>query len=120
MDEKTNLAELKEIIKHFCRERDWDKYHNAKDLAIGIVTEASELIDIFRFKSNEEIGDMLKNADKRRDISDELVDVLYFVLRFAERYDIDLATEFHRKMQVNRDKYPVDKCRGINKKYTEV
>ena len=119
MDECTNIAELKDTIKYFCEERDWDQYHNAKDLAIGIVTEASELIDIFRFKSLEDIDELFK-SDKRIEICDELVDVLYFVLRFAQRFDIDLTSEFYRKMKVNENKYPADKCRGINKKYTEI
>lgn len=55
MDTQITLSELKEEIKDFCDKRDWNQYHNAKDLAIGIVTEASELLDIFRFKSEKEI-----------------------------------------------------------------
>lgn len=120
MDNRTSISELQEVIKRFCEERDWDQYHNAKDLAIGIVTEASELIDNFRFKSLEEVEALFNNSEKREQICDELVDVFYFVLRFAQRYGIDLVTEFHRKMKINEEKYPVEKCRGINKKYTEV
>ena len=54
MDDKTTINDLKERIRLFCEERDWDRYHNAKDLAIGIITEAAELLEHFRFKSNEE------------------------------------------------------------------
>ena len=55
MDDKTTIQDLKEKVKKFCEDRDWDKYHNAKDLAIGIITESSELLEKFRFKSEKEI-----------------------------------------------------------------
>ncbi len=119
MDNKTTIEELKDKIKHFCEVRDWDQFHNAKDLAIGIVTEASELLDQFRFKSNEEIENLFKSQETRNKISDELADVLYFVLRLAQKYQIDLADEFERKMRKNELKYPIEKAKGLNKKYTE-
>jgi NTP pyrophosphatase (non-canonical NTP hydrolase) len=97
-DDGTTLGALKNLVKTFCEERDWDQYHNAKDLAIGIITESSELLEIFRFKSEREIDKMFTNEHRKQDITEELADVLYFVLRFAERYQIDLSTEFHKKM----------------------
>ena len=120
MDTKTNIHELKEKIKKFCEERDWDKYHNAKDLAIGVITEASELLEHFRFKSDKEISEMFKNPDKKQEISEEMSDVLYFLLRLAQRYDIDVTTELNKKMDKNRERYPVEKAKGSNKKYTEL
>ena len=119
MDHKTNLHDLKEKVKKFCEDRDWDQYHNPKDLAIGIITEASELLKHFRFRSNEEIEGMFKDPKKRDQITEEMADVLYFVLRLAQKYDIDLTTELDRKMKVNEAKYPIDKVKGKNKKYTE-
>lgn len=119
MDCKTNLNELKKLVKEFCDERDWDQYHNAKELAIGIVTEAAELLDIFRFKSEEEIDKMFEKDNKRKEITEEMSDVLYFVLRMAQRYDIDITSEFRKKLDKNREKYPTEKARGCNKKYTE-
>jgi len=120
MDSKTNLSELKEIIKVFCEERDWDKYHNAKDLAIGIITEASELLEQFRFKSEAEMLDMFENEDKRRQIVEEMADVFYFLLRLAQMYEIDLTLELTKKMAINKEKYPINKSKGSNKKYTEL
>jgi len=119
MDEKTTILELKEKIRKFCEERDWDKYHNAKELAIGIVTEASELLDHFRFKSEKEVDELFQRESKRDEISEEMADVLYFVLRLAQRYNIDLTTELNKKLQKNEQKYPVEKVKGSNKKYTE-
>ena len=120
MDSETNIQELKEKIKKFCEERDWDQYHDAKELAIGIVTEASELLDHFRFKSSEQIQEMFNNKEKKDEMSEELADTLYFILRLAQRYDIDLATVLHSKMEKNEKKYPVKKSKGLNKKYTEL
>lgn len=111
------LNELIETIKSFCEERDWDQYHNPKDLAIGISTEAAELLDLFRFKNNEEIKETVIN--KREHIEDELADVLFFVLRFAQTNDIDLKKALGNKMAKNAAKYPVDKVKGNNKKYNE-
>jgi NTP pyrophosphatase (non-canonical NTP hydrolase) len=119
MDTKTNIQELKEKIKKFCDDRDWDQYHNAKELAIGIITESGELLDLFRFKSEKEIDEMFKNNEKRQQITEEMADVLYFILRLAERYDIDLTTELNDKLIKNDKKYPIDKVKGKNKKYTE-
>jgi len=120
MDNKTNIHELKEQIKKFCEDRDWDQYHGAKDLAIGIITESSELLEHFRFKSEKEIEELFKHPEKREHISEEMADVLYFLLRLAQRYNIDLTTELNKKMEKNNKKYPIEKSKGSNKKYNEL
>ena len=119
MDNKTNIHELKEQVKKFCDARDWDQFHNAKELAIGISTEASELLQNFRFKSEKEVDELFKDESRRQGISEELADVLYFLLRLAQRYDIDLTSELSKKMAINEKKYPLEKAKGSNKKYTE-
>ena len=120
MDNKTNINELKEKIKKFCEDRDWDQYHNAKELSIGIVTEASELLQHFRFKSEQQVDEMFQDPSKRHEISEEMADVLYFVIRLAQRYNIDLTTELNKKIQKNEQRYPIEKAKGSNKKYDEV
>ena len=119
MDSETNLQELKELTKKFCDDRDWGKYHDAKNLAIGVVTEGSELLEHFRFKNEKEIEEMFSDKEKKREICEEMSDVLYFIPRMAQRYGIDLATEFRKKMEKNSKRYPVEKSKGLNKKYTE-
>jgi len=119
-DSVTTVSELKDLVRKFCEDRDWDQYHNAKDLAIGVITESSELLEHFRFKSNLEIEQMLKHPKKREEIGDEMADILYFLLRLAQRYDIDLASELKKKIDKNEMKYPVEKAKGSNKKYTEL
>ena len=120
MDHETNISHLKEKIKNFCEARDWDQFHGAKELAIGIITEASELLEHFRFKSEKEVNEMFKNPNKRQAISEEMADVFYFLLRLSQRYDIDLATELKSKILKNEERYPIEKSKGSNKKYTEL
>lgn len=119
MDDKTNVHELKEKIKKFCEDREWGQFHGAKDLAIGITTESSELLEHFRFKSEREIEEMFKNTGKREHISEEMADVLYFLLRLAQKYNIDLTTGLNKKIKKNEEKYPIEKAKGSNKKYNE-
>lgn len=118
-DKNTTIINLKNYVKDFCNERDWDQFHNPKDLAIAIITEASELLEMFRFKTPDDIMNIMDNPDKRLKIADELADIFYFILRFSEKYDYDLTSEFYRKMIQNANKYPVDKFKGSNKKYSE-
>jgi len=117
-DKDNNVNDLKEKVKSFCEDRDWDQFHNPKDLAIGIITEASELLEYFRFKSEKEVGEIL-NSDKRKEITEELADIMFFVLRFAQRYDVDLSKEIEEKIKKSAVKYPIEKAKGSNKKYTE-
>ena len=118
-DNKTTIGELKEEIRIFCELRDWDQYHNAKELAIGIVTEASELLEHFRFKSENQVDAMFQNNSKKHKLTEEMADVLYFLIRLAQRYNIDLTTELENKIKKNREKYPIEKVKGSNKKYSE-
>lgn len=113
------LGTLKDKVKAFCEERDWDQYHNPKDLAIGLSTESNELLDIFRFKSEEQMKEMLKDAKYREHISEELADVFFFALRFAQMNEIDLEKALVDKLEKNAKKYPAEKVRGSNLKYTE-
>jgi|TARA_B100001964_G_C14222188_1_gene595834 NTP pyrophosphatase (non-canonical NTP hydrolase) len=119
MDDKTNINDLKDKVKKFCESRDWDQFHNAKELTIGIVTESSELLQHFRFKSDEQVNEMFQNELKRAELSEEMADILFFLVRLSQKYDIDLAAEFSKKIQKNEERYPTEKSKGSNKKYNE-
>ena len=120
MDNKTTVNQLKQIIQKFCEIRDWDQYHGPKDLTIGIVTEAAELLDHFRFKTEAEAREYMANPKKRLEVEHEVSDTLFMLLRFAQMYNIDLSKALTRKMTINNKKYPVRKSKGSNKKYTEL
>ncbi len=114
---KNHLDQLADAVRAFCEERDWNQFHSPKDLAIGVSTEAAELLELFRFKTDEDMNAMMKDPVMREAIGEELADVLYFLLRFSQLYEFDLTTEFIRKMRKNELKYPVETAKGSNKKY---
>lgn len=119
-DSDRKIHELKEKIKYFCEERDWDQFHNAKELAIALSIEASELLEIFRWKTPEEVEALFKDEKKKEDIEDEMADVLILLVRMAQMYDLDLAEAWDKKMEKNHQKYPVEKAFGQSKKYSEL
>lgn len=119
VDQDTTVDVLKAQVKNFCEAREWDQYHDAKELSISIAVESAELLELFRFKGREEMQQMFSVPGKREQVCDEVADVLFALLRFAQLYDIDLTTEFNRKIRKNEAKYPVELSRGSNKKYDE-
>lgn len=120
MDRKTNINELKEKVKKFCDDRDWDQFHGGKNLATALIVEAAELLEHFRWTSEEDANKLFENATKREEIEDEIADVFYFLLRLAQKYDIDLSESLVKKLKKNARRYPVEKARGSSKKYTEI
>ena len=121
LDEKSILStvDASNSVRNFCEARDWDQFHSPKDLAIGLTTESAELLELFRFKSEDQISEMLVNAEDRGKVADELADVYFFLLRFCQRNGFDLNLALEKKIEKNELKYPVDKARGSNKKYDQ-
>ena len=117
-DGVTTIDDLKAMVASFCDERDWGCFHTSKELAIGLVTEASELLQMFRFKDDDQISETM-SGPRRQDVIDELCDSLYFILRFAQVNGIDLSSGLGEKIRKNAEKYPVDVCKGRNLKYDE-
>jgi NTP pyrophosphatase (non-canonical NTP hydrolase) len=117
-DRTTHIAELKAQIRQFVEERDWDQFHTPKDLAIGLSIEASELLELFRFQSNEVIDQRLEEPDVRQAVAHELADVLCFVLLLCSNLGLDTTTILQEKLALNAERYPVEKARGRNVKYT--
>ena len=113
-----DLDDLQKRVVAFRDARDWEQFHNPKDLAVSMVLEAAEFLEHFQWKSSDEIKSHLK--EKGQDVSDELIDVLYWVLLIAHDMDIDLAQAFDQKMKQNEAKYPVSKSKGSHAKYTEL
>lgn len=95
-------------VRDFCDARDWRKYHTPKELAIGMATESSELLQLFRFISDERIAEMFEDAEQRQAIEDEVADILLFLLRLADLNGIDLPTVLSSKLKRNGKRYPVD------------
>lgn len=100
-----DLKKLQKEVVKFRDERGW-RGHRPKDLAISLVMEASEFLEHFQWKSDEELAKYIKSS-KSRGLKEELADVLHNVLLIAEEFEIDLETEFAKKMKKNRKKYPI-------------
>lgn len=110
----------REDVKAFCEARDWDQFHSPDQLAIGLATEAAELLALFRFKTPGQASELLATPATREKVSDELADVYFFLLRFAQMNNIDLEAALSAKLAKNEAKYPVAKSKGKNLKYDEL
>jgi NTP pyrophosphatase (non-canonical NTP hydrolase) len=106
---------LEELIA-FNKARDWEQFHNPKDLALSLILEAAEVLEHFQWKNLEEMQEHLRT--NRDDVAEELVDVLGWVLLMSHYFEIDLRDAFKRKMAKNIAKYPVNKAKGRHDKYT--
>lgn len=109
------LEEITRALQKFRDDRDWDQFHNPKDLALALSVEAAELNELFLWKSRE---DSYK-ADRER-VGDELADVLAYAFLLAEKFDLDIRRIMLKKIAKNNEKYPADKARGKSDKYTRL
>lgn len=119
-DADTTLAELKERVLAFAREREWEQFHAPKNLSMALAAEAGELMEHFLWATSDDSHRVVRDKKKRRDIEDELADVIIYALEFANMSEIDVAAAIERKMKANAKKYPVSKARGRSAKYTEL
>lgn len=114
----SDLKKLQDRVLRFRNERDWKQFHTPKDLAIALLVEATELLDEFKWKDEKAVAKHLK--ENKEAVADEVMDVLYHVLLMSADLNIDINSEFERKMLKNEAKYTVEKFSGSNKKYTEL
>ncbi len=118
MDSRTPLADLTARVLRHRDERNWAQFHTPKELAISLVVEATELLALTQWKSPDEVQEAI--ATKHEKFKDELADVLHSVLLMANDLKIDLGEALEQKLAKDALKYPVDKARGRNVKYTEL
>lgn len=112
------LRELAQALRRFADERDWDQFHAPKNLAMALSVEAAELLEHFQWLGEDESRRL--PAKKLAQVSDEMADVLLYLVRLADKLDVDLAAAARRKMQVNAQKYPPERARGTSRKYNEL
>lgn len=108
----SDIADIQSALAAFSDKRDWDQFHNPKDLAIAISIEANELLELFLWKAPEE-------ADCEK-VKGELADILSFAFLLAKKYNLDIKQVILDKIALNNEKYPVDKAKGTAKKYNEL
>ncbi len=112
-----DLEKIKKIITEFASERNWDKYHTPKNLSMALSVEASELVEIFQWLTQEES----KNIDSKdiQSVKDEVADILIYLVRIADKLDIDLEEAILEKIKKNADKYPVELSKDNAVKYNK-
>ncbi len=103
------------IVNKFRDDRNWRQFHDEKDLAISISIEAAELLELFQWKNSDEV---IKNNKER--LEEELADVLIYSLMLADNLDFDVANIIQKKITKNTIKYPIEKSKGKNDKYTDL
>lgn len=114
----SQLQSLTERIVAFRNERDWQQFHNAKDLALSLSLEAGEVLELFQWQNGAAIDAVVR--ERKAALADELADVLYYTLLMAHDAGIDMEQALLAKLERNAGKYPVDKAKGSSKKYTDL
>ena len=107
----SDIQELTMAISQFNKDRDWDQFHNGKDLSIALSIEASELLESFLWKDPKDV--------KIEKVSEELADIFCYALQIAEKYNLDVKEIVMKKLAKNAEKYPVEKAKGVATKYNE-
>ncbi len=114
----TDLERLRDDLRAFAAEREWDRFHSPKNLAMALAGEAGELLEVFQWLSEAESANLSPAARAAAD--EEIADVLLYLVRLADKLGIDPLDAARRKLDANGRKYPADKARGHSRKYTEL
>ena len=111
------LADLALRLREFAAERDWEQFHSPKNLAMALTVEAAELLEEFQWLT--ELESLTPDPARRARIEAELADVLIYLVRLADRLDVDLPEAVAAKLELNRQRYPAERVRGRASKYDQ-
>ena len=120
MDDKMKLIDLRQRLEEFVQERDWEQFHNPKDLAVSLVLEASELLEIFQWKRGVGVEHAKENEKMHEKIKEELADVVMYSFMLANRLDIDISDIIINKLEKVVQRYPADVVKGKAKDILEI
>lgn len=112
------LAAIRDALRRFAAERDWDQYHSPKNLATALCVEAAELLEHFQWMTEEASKSL--SPEQLAKVAEEVADVLIYLVRLADKLDLDLLEAARDKIELNARKYPIDRSRGSSRKYTEL
>lgn len=113
-----DVHNLTKKLLEFRETRGWEKYHNPKDLALSLVLEATEVLELFQWKNEQDVQEYIKTH--KRELEEELADVFNWVLVLAHDAGIDILEASENKITLNNQKYPIEKTKGDYKKYTNL
>ena len=112
------MKELTESLRKFAQERDWDQFHSPKNLAMALSVEVAEIVEHFQWLTQAESNNL--DPAKLSEIREEIADVMIYLIRLADRLEIDPVQAAKEKIRLNEKKYPVEKARGNAAKYTDL
>ena len=112
-----SIEQLQQQLRAFAAERDWDQFHSPKNLSMALIAEAAELVEHFQWLTEDQSHNL--NDKKRVEVEMELADIFVYLLRIADKLNVDLLDAAQKKLKLNAEKYPADQVRGSAKKYTE-
>jgi NTP pyrophosphatase (non-canonical NTP hydrolase) len=115
-----DVVRLQDRLARFARERDWEPFHSPKNLAMALTGEVGELVELFQWLSEEASRGVARNPATARAVRDELADVLLYLVRLAAVLEVDLDEAVRSKLASNEARYPVERARGIARKYTQL
>ena len=111
-DQTTTLSDLIQLVDGFVAERDWQRFHDPKNLSASIAIEAAELMEHFQWLRTDELGAVRDDANAMQQIREELADIMAYLLSFASTMKIDISSALREKMEKNAFKYPAEEYRG--------
>jgi dCTP diphosphatase len=111
------LTQLRDALRKFAEERDWDQYHSPKNLASALIVEAAELLERFQWMTEDQSRNLAPEELQR--VREEMADVLNYLVRLADKLDVNLLEAAREKIELNALKYPADQVRGSAKKYSD-
>jgi len=114
---ETTIEQLKEKLRNFALERDWDQFHSPKNLSMALIAEVAELVEHFQWLTEEQSRSL--STEKLAEIELEIADIQIYLVRLADKLQVDVTAAIEKKLAINAQKYPPDKVRGSSKKYTE-
>lgn len=113
-----DLEEIKQQLRVFAKERDWDQFHSPKNFSMALIVECAELVEHFQWLSDEQSKQL--PADTLDEVSLEMADIMIYLIRLADKLDVDLLQTVERKIGLNAIKYPIEKSKGIADKYNKL
>jgi NTP pyrophosphatase (non-canonical NTP hydrolase) len=114
---ESDFDRIKQQVRQFVVERDWDQYHSPKNLSMALIVEAAELVEHFHWLTEEQSANL--SPEKLAEVEQELADIQVYLISLAHNLKLDLIAAVDKKLALNAQKYPADKVRGSNKKYSE-
>ena len=114
-----NIEEIQARLDKFAKDRDWDQFHNPKNLSMALSVEVAELVEIFQWSNSDGLNE-IKDLDTRRKIEEEIADIFIYLLMISRKLNLDLSQIINKKIEKNEKKYPISKSKGKSDKYDKL